>query len=167
VVVEATTRRAQRKRLPSALAAIALVVGVVALGTAISLPLNQLTQPGGAVHLTDEYSPTLAAVALPDGTWLDVDASGDVTYHVFDLPWQLRLLTEASAFAAALSVAVAAFLTWQILRSRSPGRPSAASNRWRWLGVVAVLAVGALVSQRLGQLATTEIVTWTGAVLPR
>jgi hypothetical protein len=144
-----------------------MVVGVVAFGNAISLPLNQLTQPGGAVHIADEYSPALDAVALPDGTWLDVDASGDVSYHVFDLPWELRLLTEASAIAAALSVAVAAFLAWQILRSRSPGRPSAESNKWRWFGVVAVLTVGALVSQRLGQLATTEIVTWTGAVLPR
>jgi hypothetical protein len=130
-------------------------------------PAAEPTDPGGAVYIADEYSPTLAAVALPDGTWLDVDASGDVTYHVFDLPWQLRLLTEVSAVATALLVAIAAFLTCHILRSKPLDSPSAARNRWCLLGVVAVLAVGALVSQRLGQLATTEIVTWTGAVLPR
>jgi hypothetical protein len=96
-----------------------------------------------------EQSPD--TVALPSGTWVDVDSSGDVSYNVFELPWELRLLSEASAVAAALTVAVAAFLAWRILRSRAaPGR-FAEPPGWRPWALVTVPVVGALLTQRLGK----------------
>jgi hypothetical protein len=167
MAVDTVVPARRRSRLSRAIAGSAVLVGIVALGTAAALPLNQLTQPGGAVRVADaDFSEALIGVDLPYGTWLSEDPSGDVIYNVFELPWHLRLLTEAPAVSSALCLAIASFLVWRICRSRPTGEASPGRNGLRFVVAVAVLMVGAGLSDLLGHVATAEVVAWTGAVFP-
>ncbi len=167
MAVDTVVPAGRRSGLSRAIAGLALLVGIVALGTAAALPLNQLTQPGGAVRVAEAgSSEALIGIDLPYGTWLAEDPSGDVIFNVFELPWHLRLLTEAPAVSSALCLAIASFLVWRILRSRPPGAVSPERNRLRFVVAVAVLMAGVGLSDLFGHLATAEVVAWTGAVFP-
>ena len=117
------------------LSVLILLASAGAAVAAVVLPINQLTQPGGqvAVALTDPaQAQALGAVTgVPEGTWLEFDTWGfPFQWHVFELSWPLRLLTEASTSLLLACLAGAGFLLARVIRSirwvsRSPRRTRA------------------------------------------
>lgn len=130
----------------TAVAAVALLVaGIISLVLAVVLPINQLTQQGGAVPVWLAAQPAeraLAVVDLPPDTFLTAESEQAVlTLQVAELPWQLRLLTEAPAAVTALCTGLGALVLYQLLGTFRAGRPFERRNPRR-LAVLAALVVG-------------------------
>lgn len=142
--------------LASAGAAIAAVVA----------PINQLTQPGGqvAVALTDpaQQQAIGAVTGLPEGTWLEFDTWGfPFQWHVFELSWPLRLLTEASSSLLLACLAGAGFLLSRVIRSIQLGEPFAAANPGRLRSIAALLVAGGIGSQYVEALTRFALLDYT------
>src|SRR5687768_5852871 len=74
-----------------------LVTAGVSLVAAVVLPVNQLTQPGGTVtvspHVGEQAQRSLDLPGLPEGVSV-VDGDATALLHAFQLPAELRALTE-------------------------------------------------------------------------
>ena len=96
----ARTEAATRTVVLDLLGALILLGSIGAAVVAVVLPVNQLTQPGGATRV--ELSPeaqeqaVAAITGVPEGSWLEfVPDLYSMSLHVFELGWPLRLLSEA------------------------------------------------------------------------
>jgi hypothetical protein len=150
------------------LTAMILLASAVAAVTAVVLPINQLTQPGGqvAVALTEPaQAQALGAVTgVPEGTWLEFDTWGfPFQWHVLELSWPLRLLTEASTSLLLASLAGAAFLLARVIRSINLGEPFATANPGRLRIIAALLLVGGIGSQYVEGFTRIALLDATGA----
>ncbi|MCF6745067.1 DUF2975 domain-containing protein [Blastococcus sp. KM273128] len=141
-------------------AAVLFVVAAVALLTAVVLPVNQLTQPGGSVTVQvaepdDDRSLDLAG--LPEGVWV-VDSTSESQLFAADLPAGLRALTELPASLHAIAVAVGAWLLARLLWSIHDGHAFDRRNPGRLAGLAAAVVLGGLVVPMAeGVVATTVL----------
>ncbi|MGY2003962.1 DUF2975 domain-containing protein [Blastococcus sp. SYSU DS1024] len=128
-------------------AAVLFVVAGIALVSAVVLPVNQLTQPGGSV-VVSTADPTgdqrLDLPGLPEGVWV-VDTTPESMLFAADLPAGLRVLTELPASLAAVAVAVGAWLLARILSTVHDGHPFDRRNPGRLAGLAAAVVLGGLV----------------------
>ncbi len=136
--------------------------------TAVVAPINQLTQPGGqvAIALTDpaQQQAIGAVTGLPEGTWLEFDTWGfPFQWHVFELSWPLRLLTEASSSLLLACLAGAGVLLSRVIRSIQLGEPFAAPNPGRLRIIAALLIAGGIGSQYLEAFTRFALLDYTMA----
>lgn len=167
-------RRAEestRSFVLDALSAIILIGSVAAAVGAVVLPVNQLTQPGGAVSVQLTNAAQSQAVAgiqgVPYGAWLEFAQGGyPLQLHAFSLPWALRLLSEAGPSLLLACLAVAGVLLHRTLRSIRTGTPFDAANprRLRIIGLLAV--IGGLGGELLEAAARLTILDHTGMTGP-
>lgn len=165
---------AARSFVMDALSAIILIGSVAAAVAAVVLPVNQLTQPGGAtsVELSDTaQSQAIAAIqGLAPGTWMEFGQSGyPMQLHVLELPWPLRLLSESGVSLLLGCLAVAGFLLHRTLRSIRTGTPFEAANprRLRIIGLLAVVGgLGGQLLEGVSRLAILDHTEMTGPESP-
>jgi hypothetical protein len=163
----ARTRTSYGGLASDVLSALVLIASAAAAIAAIVLPINQLTQPGGqvAVALTDtaQAQAISAVTGLPEGTWLEFASSGlPFQWHVFELSWPLRLLTEAGTSLLLACLAVAGFLLSRLVRSISARQPFAAENPGRLRIIAGLLVVGGMGSQYVEALTRIALLDYTG-----
>lgn len=150
------------------LSTLILLASAGAAIAAVVAPINQLTQPGGqvAIALTEPaQAQAIAAVTgLPEGTWLEFNAWGfPFQWHVFELSWPLRLLTEASTSLLLGCLAGAGFLLASVVRSISAGQPFAAANPGRLRIIAVLLLTGGVASQYVEGFSRFVLLDRTGA----
>jgi hypothetical protein len=129
-------------------------LAVVAVLTAIVLPLHSLTVSGGSVPTTlvADVGQTLDVPGLPDGVTSSVAADA-VSLDVARLPTGLRLFTEASDVLLALAVGAGAWWLAGVLQTVSAGRPFDRRNAGRLQGVAAAVLLGGVVAPVLDDVA--------------
>jgi hypothetical protein len=163
-----TVRTSYNKVGYDLLSVLILLASLLAAVTAVVLPINQLTQPGGqvAVALTEPaQAQALGAVTgLPEGTWLEFDTWGfPFQWHVLELSWSLRLLTESGMSLLLGCLAGAGFLLARVIRSISFGEPFAAANPGRLRVIAALLLAGGIGSQYVEGFTRIALLEATGA----
>jgi len=148
-------------RIARLLAVLASLVALVALLAAVALPVNQLTQPGGAVRVRLADPDLLGRISvqgLAPGSWVELGSSADtVAYHVFTLPWWLRLLTEVPSAVSLLAVGLGALLLGRLLTSVGSGRPFDRRNPRRLRQLALLVAIGATGAQLLDWTAAAAV----------
>lgn len=164
----ATVRTSHNKVGYDLLSVLILLASAGAAIAAVVLPINQLTQPGGqvSVALTEPaQAQALGAVTgVPEGTWLEFDTWGfPFQWHVFELSWPLRLLTEAGASLLLACLAGAGFLLALVVRSIRLGEPFAAANPGRLRIIAVLLGVGGIGSQYVEGFTRFALLDRTGA----
>lgn len=141
-------------------ATLVMVAGIVALVVGVVLALNQLTQPGGSVHvlLTGEeaFAPAFAQ-ELPNGASLSLVADAPVPLDVFELPAGLRLLTETAALVVGLLVFAGAWQLRRVLLDIADGHPFAPAMPRRLTLIATVMLAVAVVPQALDNVATVAV----------
>ena len=154
----ARTEAATRTFVLDALAGL-IVLGSLAAGvTAVVLPINQLTQPGGATRVAlspEAQGQAVAAITgVPDGSWLEfVPDLYSMSLHVFWLSWPLRLLSEAGTSLLLACLAGAGLLLSRTLRDIRAGAPFHPANPRRLRLIGLLLVVGGLGGQALDAVA--------------
>jgi MFS family permease len=146
--MRATTKPYLGRNAMSLASSVLFVVACVALFVAVTLPVNQLTQPGGSILVTPTQlhgDRSLDVPGLPEGVSV-ADAHGDALLSAFELPPGLRVLTELPASLTALAVAVGAWLVARVVASIEAGHPFDRRNPGRLAGVAAAVVVGGLVA---------------------
>jgi hypothetical protein len=160
----AARRRTLLGRISRLLSALAAPLGALALVTAVILPINQLTQPGGEVPVRLKNPDAIEWLGVPGlapASWLSADQT-TVTYHVFHLPGWLRALTEAAGSLTFLTLGLALLLIWRLLDAVGRGRPFDPRNprRLRYLALLA--AVGGLGSQLIDKISSNAVLRHVG-----
>ena len=150
----ARTESAARTVVLDMLCALILLGSIGAAVAAVVLPVNQLTQTGGATRV--ELSPeaqeqALAGIAgVPDGSWLEfVPDVYSISLHVLELSGPYRLLSEAGASLLLACLAGAGLLLFPTLRAIRLGAGRRNEQRWGELVQLADV-VRAAVLQRSG-----------------
>jgi len=131
----------------SLVSAVLLVVAVVALGLAVALPIDQLSQQGGSVPVTPAdlgADRSLELTGLPGGVDV-VDATAEARLTVSELPPGLRALTALPDVLTLVAVAIGAWLLGRVLSTIHDGRPFDRRNAGRLAGLAAAVLVGGLV----------------------
>lgn len=150
--------------IAEALVVVLILIGVVALITAVVLPINQLTQPGGAISV--ELGPVASQHVLtsvpnvPAGSALETvttDGTIQATLNVFELPWLLKLLSEAGTSVWALCMAGIAWLLSLLLRDIYRGRPFSAKNPKRLQLIALLILAGSFASDTLNGIAAVLV----------
>lgn len=148
--------------------AVLLVVAGVALLTAVVLPVNQLTQPGGQIAVTpidiaggtaEEPGPGLPG--LPEGVHV-ADGSTYALLFAADLPPGLRALTELPGSLTALAIAVGCFLLARVISTIHDGRPFDRRNPGRLAGLAAAVLLGGLVAPLAGGVVSSTVLEHLG-----
>jgi hypothetical protein len=142
---DAMTTQANSRWPISLVTGFVLIIGLIGLIVAIVLPINQLTQPGGSVAISlDDPTPfeRVPVSGLPDGTHVEVDTANATTLEVFELPWYLRLLTEAGNILEGLALAYGAYLLGLVLRTVEEGKPFDRANPRRLTALAVVALIG-------------------------
>ncbi|MDP5183463.1 DUF2975 domain-containing protein [Blastococcus sp. BMG 814] len=140
-------------------AAVLFVVAAVALLTAVVLPINQLTQPGGSVTVNaadPDEDRSLGLAGLPEGVWI-VDSTLESQLFASDLPAGLRALTELPASLSAIAVTVGAWLLARVLWAIHDGRPFDRRNPGRLAGLAAAVVLGGLVVSMVEGVVATAV----------
>jgi hypothetical protein len=167
----ARTEAATRNVVLDLLGALILFGSIGAAVAAVVLPVNQLTQPGGATRV--ELSPEAQGLALgaitgvPDGSWLEfVPDLHSMSLHVFFLDWPLRLLSEAGTSLLLACLAGAGLLLYRTLRTIRLGAPFDPANprRLRLIGLLTL--IGGLGGQVLDALARFALLDAAGTPTP-
>ena len=163
-----STPPARRGGAAGAVAVLLLVLAAVSLITAVVLPVNQLTQPGGAVSVgltpasLDDVLRELDG--LPAGVALSVDAEGTrARLDVAELDGPLRVLTELPASLRGLCTAAGALLLWQLLTSIRGGRPFDRRNPRRLVLLAAAVLVGGVGGQLLEAVSRLAVLDAVGS----
>ena len=164
---EATTRAV----VLDLLGALILLGSIGAAVAAVVLPVNQLTQPGGATRVelsgqAQEQALT-AITGVPQGSGLEfVPDLYSMSLHVFELGWPLRLLSEAGTSLLLACLAGAGLLLFRTLRTIRLGAPFDPANprRLRLLGLLVL--VGGLGGQVLDAFARFALLEAAGPVTP-
>lgn len=167
----ARTEAATRNVVLDVLGALILIGSIGAALAAVLLPVNQLTQPGGATRVELSSAAQEQAVAaitgVPAGSWLEfVPDLYPMLLHVGELTWPLRLLSEAGTSLLLACLAGAGLLLTRTLRTIRLGAPFAPANplRLRLIGVLVL--VGGLGGQALEAFARFALIDTAGAVSP-
>ena len=167
----ARTEAATRTVVLDLLGALILIGSIGAAVVAVVLPVNQLTQPGGAsrVELSSEAQGQAAAAitGVPEGSWLEfVPDLYSMSLHVFSVAWPLRLLSEAGTSLLLACLAGAGLLLSRTLRTIRAGAPfdSANPRRLRLIGLLVL--VGGLGGQVLDAFARFALLGAAGPVTP-
>ncbi|WP_170852273.1 DUF2975 domain-containing protein [Blastococcus sp. DSM 46786] len=140
-------------------AAVLFVVSGVALLSAVVLPVNQLTQPGGSVEVAvaaPDGDRQLDLAGLPEGVWV-VDSTLESTLFAAELPAGLRALTELPASLGAIAVAVGAWLLARVLWAIHDGHPFDRRNPGRLAGLGAAVVLGGLVAPMIEGVVATAV----------
>lgn len=152
-------------------AVLLLVLAAASLVTAVVLPLNQLTQPGGRIEV--RLTPSAAELAvdavpeLPAASALSVDPEQTLlVLQAAELPAELRLLTEAPASLRGVCTGAGALLAWLLLRSIREGRPFDRRNPRRIVGLAGLVVLGGLGGPLLDGLARFSVLDHLGATGP-
>jgi hypothetical protein len=153
------------------LGALILIGSIGAAVAAVVLPVNQLTQPGGATRV--ELSPEAQEQALtaitgvPAGSWLEfVPDVYSMSLHVFQLDWPLRLLSEAGTSLLLACLAGAGLLLSRTLRTIRLGAPFDPANPRRLRVIGLLVIVGGLGGQVLDAFARFALLNAAGPVTP-
>ncbi len=162
------TPPARRGGAAGAVAVLLLVLAAVSLITAVVLPVNQLTQPGGAVSVgltSASLDDVLRELdGLPAGVALSVDAEGTrARLDVAELDGPLRVLTELPASLRGLCTAAGALLLWQLLTSIRRGRPFDRRNPRRLVLLAAAVLVGGVGGQLLEAVSRLAVLDAVGS----
>jgi hypothetical protein len=167
----ARTEAATRTVVLDLLGAMILLGSIGAAVAAVVLPVNQLTQPGGAtrVELSSEaQEQAVAAISgVPEGSWLEfVPDLYSMSLHVFELGWPLRLLSEAGASLLLACLAGAGLLLFRTLRTIRLGVPFDPANPRRLRLIGLLVLVGGLGGQALDAVARFALLDAAGRVTP-
>ncbi|MGB7980420.1 MAG: DUF2975 domain-containing protein [Candidatus Nanopelagicales bacterium] len=149
-----------------------MVIGAFgAAVAAVVLPINQLTQPGAAsdaVLSPDAQEQALSGISgVPTGSWLEfVPNLYSMSLHVFEVPWPLRLLSEAGTSLLLACLAGAGLLLARTLQTIRAGAPFDPANprRLRLIGLLAL--VGGLGGQALDAFARFALLDAAGPITP-
>jgi hypothetical protein len=167
----ARTEAATRTVVLDLLGALILIGSIGAAVAAVALPVNQLTQPGGATRVELSSGAQEQAVAaitdVPAGSWLEfVPNLYSMSLHVFELAWPLRLLSESGTSLLLSCLAGAGLLLSRTLRTIRAGAPFDPANprRLRLIGLLAL--VGGLGGQCLDAYARFALIDAAGTVTP-
>jgi hypothetical protein len=167
----ARTEAATRTVVLDLLGALILLGSIGAAVATVVLPVNQLTQPGGATRV--ELSPEAQGQALagitgvPQGSWLEfVPDLYSMSLHVFDLGWPLRLLSEAGTSLLLACLAGAGLLLFRTLRTIRLGAPFDPANPRRLRLIGLLVLVGGLGGQALDAVARFALLDAAGPVTP-
>jgi len=167
--------RSLRPRLVRVVSGLLGLCATVCGVAAVAVPVNQLTQPGAELSvklaITDPDRTAAAVRALakvPDGTYLNTPLTTTFPFHISELPWHLRLLSELPASLHWLCLAIGSLLVLRILDSFVDGSPFDVRNPRRVTWLAAAVAVANLVP--LVEVGTTQTVLRfagaTGSLLP-
>ena len=158
----ARSEAATRTFVLDALAGLLLLGSLAAAVTAVVLPINQLTQPGGATRV--ELSPeaqgqaVAAITGVPDGSWLEfVPNLYSMSLHVFSVGWPLRLLSEIGTSLLLACLAGAGVLLSRTLRAIRAGAPFHPANPRRLRLIGLLLVIGGLGGQALDAVARVAL----------
>ena len=162
------TPPARRGGVAGAVAVLLLVMAAVSLITAVVLPVNQLTQPGGTVSVgltSASLDDVLRELdGLPAGVALSVDAEGTrARLDVAEIDGPLRVLTELPASLRGLCTAAGALLLWQLLTSIRAGRPFDRRNPRRLVLLAAAVLVGGVGGQLLEAVSRLAVLDAVGS----
>jgi hypothetical protein len=164
-----SSARTSTKRTGSDLLSILILLGSAAAAiAAVAAPIYRLTQPGGQVPvaLTEpaQNQAVAAVTGLPQGTWLEFGSWGfPFQWHVLDLSWPLRLLTEAGTSLLFGCLAVAGLLLARVVRTISAGQPFDARNPRRLRIIAVLILTGGIGSQYLEAITRFTLLNRTGA----
>ena len=167
----ARTEAATRTVVLDLLGALILIGSIGAAVVAVVLPVNQLTQPGGAarVELSSEaQGQAVAAISgVPTGSWLEfVPDLYSMSLHVFSVAWPLRLLSEAGTSLLLACLAGAGLLLSRTLRTIRAGAPFDPANPRRLRLIGLLVLVGGLGGQVLDAFARFALLDAAGPVTP-
>ena len=167
----ARTEAATRTVVLDLLGALILIGSIGAAVVAVVLPVNQLTQPGGAARVElsgDAQGQAVAAISgVPAGSWLEfVPDLYSMSLHVFELDWPLRLLSEAGTSLLLACLAGAGLLLYRTLRTIRLGAPFDPDNPRRLRVIGLLVIVGGLGGQALDAFARFALLDAAGPVTP-
>jgi hypothetical protein len=167
----ARTEAATRTVVLDLLGALILLGSIGAAVAAVVLPVNQLTQPGGAtrVELSSEaQEQAVAAISgVPEGSWLEfVPDLYSMSLHVFELGWPLRLLSEAGTSLLLACLAGAGLLLFRTLHTIRLGAPFDPANPRRLRLIGLLVLVGGLGGQALDAFARFALLDAAGPATP-
>jgi hypothetical protein len=167
----ARTEAATRTVVLDLLGALILLGSIGAAVAAVVLPVNQLTQPGGAtrVELSSEAQEqaVTAISGVPEGSWLEfVPDLYSMSLHVFQLGWPLRLLSEAGTSLLLACLAGAGLLLFRTLRTIRLGAPFDPANPRRLRLIGLLVLVGGLGGQALDAFARFALLDAAGPATP-
>lgn len=171
---QTTSRHAEstaRSVVLDVLGAFVLLMSIGAAIAAVVLPVNQLTQPGGATRVelsSQAKEQALSAITgMPAGSWLEfVPDLNSMSLHVFTLDWPLRLLSEAGTSLLLGCLAGAGLLLSRTLRTIRAGAPFHAANPRRLRLIGLLVLVGGLGGQVLDAFARFALLDAAGPVTP-
>ncbi|GAA4405493.1 hypothetical protein GCM10023168_19230 [Fodinibacter luteus] len=167
----ARTQATTRSVVLDLLSALILLGSIGAAVAALVLPVNQLTQPGGAtrVELSGQAQEQAAdaITGLPAGSWLEfLPDLYSMSLHVFELSWPLRLLTEAGTSLLLACLAGSGLLLFRTLRTIRLGAPFDPANPYRLRLIGLLVLVGGLGGQALDAVARFALLDAAGPVTP-
>ena len=167
---QTTSRHAEstaRSVVLDVLGAFVLLMSIGAAIAAVVLPVNQLTQPGGATRVelsSQAKEQALSAITgMPAGSWLEfVPDLNSMSLHVFTLDWPLRLLSESGTSLLLGCLAGAGLLLSRTLRTIRDGAPFHAANPRRLRLIGLLVLVGGLGGQVLDAFARLALIDAAG-----
>jgi hypothetical protein len=167
----ARTEAATRTFVLHLLGALILIGSIGAAVAAVVLPVNQLTQPGGATRVelsAEAQGEAVAAITrVPPGSWLEfVPDLYFMSLHVFQLDWPLRLLSEAGTSLLAACLAGSGLLLFRTLRTIRLGAPFDPANPRRLRVIGLLVLVGGLGGQALDAFARFALLDAAGPATP-
>lgn len=165
------TKSIARSSVLDGLSALILLASIGVAVVAVVLPVNQLTQPGGATRV--ELSPeaqeqaVAAVTGAPAGSWLEfLPDLYSMSLQVFTLDWPLRLLSEAGTSLLLGCLAGAGLLLSRTLRTIQAGAPFDPANPRRLRLIGLLLLVGGLGGQVLDAFARFALLDAAGVQGP-
>ncbi len=132
----------------------ARAVSVGAAIAAVGVPINQLTQPGGTV----EASLRLDQTTVGTGAYFEA-TSAPIVVQLAELPWQLRLASEAGFALTWLAIGLGALMVAQVLGTIIRGEPFSSRNPRRIAVVAGCVLVGGTLAPMIQGEATSLILS--------